>query len=634
MRRILYLLALLFSVATLTLLVAQNQRAPRQISLPTSKVLTVPSPGVLGSLNGFAAAMTVSPDGRYAAILNDGYGSQQNQAHQSIAILDLSTNRLADFPEDRLPEEAHQSYFVGLAFSSDGQHLYASIGSITDPTGEKPGDTGNGIAVYRFHDGQITWDRFIKIPPQNIAPGKKVAQGVHKTAEGTVLPYPAGLAVISSPGAADRLLIANNLSDNVVLLDSASGHVLKRFDVSTHEMIPSSFPYAVVASRDGRRAWCSLWNASRVAELDLEKGTVARWIPLLESKEPTAPGSHPTAMLLSRDEKSLYVALSNANRVAVVSTETGKTQLLLDTTISGEKYGGTYPNALALSADGERLFVADAAIDAIAVFYTHATFFSPTRPSETPAEPASGFIPTDWYPTALATVGNDLLLATSKGQGTGPNNSLNNLKNERRHREHPYIPTLLYGSIARLKIQDIEKHLPEFTRTVEESNLLHSSPPRTARPTDRALRRGEAGEGNTRRVDEPESTSVDGADFRSTSGEAGLIDGQPGPDSLRGVRAAPAPARILYVLAPLFGFLVTFQLRFFRFSLSGLSLTGVYPYPNLFDNVTAQVFRGLVAWMLPRGRRPAQRGSRRLRRGPDGDRRAADVDPRHAVDRP
>ena len=278
---------------------AQNQRAPRQISLPTSKVLTVPSPGVLGVLNGFAAAMTVSPDGRYAAILNDGYGSQQNQAHQSIAILDLSTNRLADFPEDRLPEEAHQSYFVGLAFSSDSRHLYASIGSITDPTGEKPGDTGNGIAVYRFHDGQITWDRFIKIPPQNIAPGKKVAQGVHKTAEGTVLPYPAGLAVISSPGAPDRLLIANNLSDNVVLVDSASGHVLKQFDVSTHEMIPSSFPYAVVASRDGRRAWCSLWNASRVAELDLEKGTVARWIPLLEPKDPTAPGSHPTAMMLS-----------------------------------------------------------------------------------------------------------------------------------------------------------------------------------------------------------------------------------------------------------------------------------------------------------------------------------------------
>jgi DNA-binding beta-propeller fold protein YncE len=476
LRKILYLLAMLVSVATLTLLAAQNQKVLRQIFLPTSKVLTVPSPGVLGSLNGFAAAITVSPDRRYAAILNDGYGSQQNQAHQSIAILDLSTNQLTDFPEDRLPEEAHQSYFAGLAFGSDGRHLYASMGSITDPTGEKPGDTGNGIAVYRFHEGQVAWDRFIKIPPQNIAPGKKVAQGVRKTAEGTVLPYPAGLAVISSPGVVDRLLIADNLSDNVILVDSASGHVLKQFDVSTHEMIPSSFPYSVVASRNGRRAWCSLWNASRVAEFDLEKGTITRWIPLLEPKDATAPGSHPTAMLLSPDEKSLYVALSNANRVAVVSTETGKPQLLLDTTISGEKYGGTYPNALALSADGERLFVADAAINAIAVFYTHATFFSPTGPSETSAQPASGFIPTDWYPTALATAGNDLLLATSKGQGTGPNNGLNNLKNERRHREHPYIPTLLYGSIARLKIQDIEKQLPEFTRTVEESNLLHSSP--------------------------------------------------------------------------------------------------------------------------------------------------------------
>src|SRR3984957_10563794 len=175
--RIIYPFVLLFSMATIGLLVAQNQKEPRQIPLPTSKSLTVPSPGVLGRLNGFAAAMAVSPDGRYAAILNDGYGAQQNQAHQSIAILDLRSNRLIDFPEDRLPVDAHQSYFIGLAFGSDGKHLYASIGSITDPIGEKPGDTGNGIAVYRFHKQKLAWDRFIKIPPQTMPAGKKVAQG-------------------------------------------------------------------------------------------------------------------------------------------------------------------------------------------------------------------------------------------------------------------------------------------------------------------------------------------------------------------------------------------------------------------------------------------------------------------------
>ena len=48
------------------------------------------------------------------------------------------------------------------------------------------------------------------------------------------------------------------------------------------------------------------------------------WISLLDPGDPEVPGSHPTAMLLSPDEKLLYVALSNADRVAVVSTESGE----------------------------------------------------------------------------------------------------------------------------------------------------------------------------------------------------------------------------------------------------------------------------------------------------------------------
>ena len=475
MHRISYSLVFVFLAALMSLLTAQNPKEPRQVSLPTSKSLTVPSPGVLGSLNGFAAAMAVSSDGRYAAILNDGYGTQQNQAHQSIAILDLGTNQITDFPEDRLATDAHQSYFLGLAFSSDGKHLYASMGSLTDPTGEKPGDTGNGIAVYRFHKRKLSWDRFIKIPPQAIAAGKKVAQGARKAADGTVIPYPAGLAVISGHGP-DKLLVANNFSDNVVLIDSKSGRVLKQFDLSTHEMIPSSFPYTVVASRDGRRAWCSLWNSSRVAELDLEKGTIARWTALLEPKDVASAGSHPTAMLLSPDERLLYVALSNSDNVGVIETETGLLKWALATLPNAEMPHGTYPIALAQSKDGKRLFAACASLDAIAVFDSSHLGVGNAAPDLLNMTSAIGIIPTGWYPSALSTVGNDLLIATSKGQGTGPNSGANNLRNERRHRDHPYIPTLLYGSIARLKIEDIEKQLPELTRAVEESNLLHSNP--------------------------------------------------------------------------------------------------------------------------------------------------------------
>ena len=118
--------------------------------LPTSKMLTVPSPGRIGSTNSFPATMVLSPDGRYAALLNDGYGTQETLAHQSIAVLDLKSNKITEYPDTRLSDTSHQSYFIGLAFSSNGKHLYASMASLSDPTGAKAGDTGNGIAVYSF----------------------------------------------------------------------------------------------------------------------------------------------------------------------------------------------------------------------------------------------------------------------------------------------------------------------------------------------------------------------------------------------------------------------------------------------------------------------------------------------------
>lgn len=455
------------------------------ISLPTSKVLITPSPGRIGSTNSFPATIALSPDGRYAALLNNGYGTQETMAMQSIAILDLKSNQLSDFPDKRFGEEVHQSFFLGLVFSSDGKHLYASVGSITDPTGEKPPDTGNGIAVYSFTAGKVGPERFIAIAPQPVAADKKVAIALRKTPPGSAIPYPAGLALISADTDKaydhDRLLVANNLSDNVVLLDVATGKVLQSFDLSTGPLIPSSFPYTAVATRDGRHAWCSLWNASRIAELDLTSGKVIRWIKLLLPDDPIAPGSHPTAMLLSPDEKLLYVALSNADSVAVVSTGSGSIVAELNTTVRNQRLAGSYPSSLAQSADGKKLFVADASSNAVAVFDT-SNFSAATGPSsnasasDSVAMPVLGFIPTDWYPSALAVQGDDLLVATAKGLSTGPNKGMSKTAYEGRHHEHPYIPTLLRGSIARLNIPSTLGKLEDLTRTVEHDNLLHQNP--------------------------------------------------------------------------------------------------------------------------------------------------------------
>ena len=464
----------LFALSALLIVfvVARAAERSRRINLPTSKSLTLPVPGYLGRTNSFPATIALSPDGRYAALLNQGYGTQESGARQSIAILDLSNNQLHDFPDDRLSDEysTRQSYFIGLAFSTDGKHLYASMGSITDPTGEKPKSTGNGIAVYKFTAGQVTPERFIKIAPQPIAEGKEVAYGLRKTPAGTALPYPAGLAVLPGPRG-DRLLIANNLSDNVVLLDVISGKIEKSFDLSRSRYIPSAYPYTVITNKAGTKAWVSLWNSSSVAEVDLGTGKVSRWITLGPPNS-IDPGPHPTTMLLNANEDTLYVALANNDAIAAVDLKVGIAPRSYYTGLKGH---GSVPQAIALSPDGKYLYAATASLDAIAVFETKYVPNLTTSPILFgPLEEPIGFIPTEWYPSALAIAGNDLLIATAKGESSGPNNMQGTLKGERKRKEHPYIPTLIGGSIQRLSLSDIDKNLAAYTRQVEEDNLLHS----------------------------------------------------------------------------------------------------------------------------------------------------------------
>ncbi len=470
------LFAILALCSLILFITARAANQSRKINLPSSKTLTLPVPGYLARTNSFPATIALSPDRRYAALLNEGYGTQESGARQSIGILDLSTNQLRDFPDDRLRADTsstHQSFFIGLAFSSDGQHLYASMGSITDPTGEKPTSTGNGIAIYRFAAGQVTPERFIKIPPQKMADGKEVAYGVRKTPAGTAPPYPAGFAVLPSANG-DRLLIADNLSDNVVMLDVNLGTVEKSFDVSRDRHVPAAYPYTVIANKAATKAWVSLWNGSTVAELDLQSGRVARWLELWHYSDPNEPGSHPTAMALDPKEDLIYVASGNDDSVVAVHLSSGLPVRRYRTQLKphdepGNDARGSVPLSVALSNDGSHLYAAAASLDAVAVFTTTRGSGS----SDTTVSPI-GFIPTEWYPSALAMVGNDLIIATAKGQGSGPNDMRNDAQTELHPNAHPYIATLVGGSIQRLSLAQIDKNLPAYTRQVEEDNLLHA----------------------------------------------------------------------------------------------------------------------------------------------------------------
>ncbi|HEV2351301.1 MAG TPA: bifunctional YncE family protein/alkaline phosphatase family protein [Terriglobia bacterium] len=435
-------------------------------------------PGKPQPTNSFPAAMALSPDGRYLAVLNDGYGTAESGHQQSIAVIGVKTNRLTDYPDSRLGRKGRQTYFLGLGFSPDGRSLYASVASLTDLTGSVAGDTGNGIAVYSFHDGRPTPQRFIKIPPQSLRPAQRADKVSERTQPGEAVPYPAGLAVVVQNGK-ERILVADNLSDDALLLDAQSGDVIHRFDLSTHDVVPAAFPYGVIATRDGKRGYCSLWNASQVAELDLGTGTVTRHISLLEPETPTAAGSHPTAMLLSPDEKYLYVALANRDRVAVIRAATGELAGFLNADLPGDRHGGVYPNALAQTGDGARLYVADASADAVAVFDMTQFKENSTASSSASPQTATGFIPTEWYPTALALEKGDLFIATGKGKGTGPNGTIP--AGERKpgsdpRKDFPYIAGLIHGSVARIRLAAAEGALAKLTDEVIESNRMKFRP--------------------------------------------------------------------------------------------------------------------------------------------------------------
>jgi len=450
------------------------------VDLPTSKQLIGEIPGHPQRLNSLPITMAVSPDGRYVVTVNAGYGTFESKYEQSLAVLDTQTGVVADFPDGRTLVGARQTLYSGLAFNRDGGHLYASMGSISDPVGDGKKESGSGVLVYSFQEGKIGPERMIHLPLQQLAPGRetKLLDGVDGDKG---VPFPAAIAVLGQAGA-EKLLVADNLSDDVLLLDAATGAIEKRFDLSENDAVPSTYPVALAVSKDGSRAFVALWNASEIVELDLAKGVVGRKLALLKPTNRVAPGTHPCALEFSPDGKTIYVAL--ANRDAVAAVHVGGNQFSVkgyfDTRLPHQSYFGAEPVALAVNANGSRLYVANAASDAVAVIDTGKLTAKASKQGM--VEPR-GFVPTEWMPMSMAFLpspsGGKLYVATAKGKGTTANGTpmRQTAESKAAHVDRPYtyIGTMMYGSLATLDVTAMERDLPRWTGAVIESNRMKAA---------------------------------------------------------------------------------------------------------------------------------------------------------------
>jgi YVTN family beta-propeller protein len=320
--------------------------------------------------------LTRSPDGRTLLVSNDGVNEQ------ALMVLDAATGAVRQTIRYPAPE----ALFLGVAYSPDGQHAYASAGA------------NDEIHAYEVAaDGSLSEDEAI-----SLATFDDNGDRIH--------PFPAGLAV--SPDNA-TLYVADHFDNALSIVDLSSGDET-RVPLSDRTCDTSGlgdasngqdclFPYGVTLSEDGATAYVSDWGQDAVSVVDTAAGALVKTITV---------GTHPSALALSPTRPELYVADTESDAISVIDTNSNRVIRTTHLHPYGGAPVGTSPNALAVRPDGRRLYVADAGNNDLTVLSLGRR-----------ADKRLGYIPTGWYPTGvlLDPTGSRLFVANAKGLGAGPN---------------------------------------------------------------------------------------------------------------------------------------------------------------------------------------------------------------------
>lgn len=404
-------------VAALAVAAAVVQVSPRlgrqadgSYLIPTGQRLT--PAGLHVEVNDRPLGMAMSGDGQRLAVVT---GS--NFAPRALHVIDAAAGRVtATVPLG--------NSFVGVAFSGDGQSLYVG------------GGASNEVKMFRGAERGLQEAGTVKLAGA----------------------APSGLCV--SPDG-KTLWVALNLKHAVAAIDLESKKVA--------EVAVGMHPYTAACS--GEKVYVTNWAGRRARAGDTtdelfsivvdprtgipNTGTVS----VIDTRTRAAVkeievGLHPSGMALSPDGGRLYVANADSDTVSVI--DTGRDLVVESIHVAPGKAAplGSSPNALAVSGDGRTLFVANGANNAVAVVDV----------SKSKARVA-GFVPTGWYPAAVAEAKDGKAVWVASGYGFG---SIAPAKGEGRSYKDRT------GVVSRIEIPD-SKQLAAFTKQVEENNRLVSS---------------------------------------------------------------------------------------------------------------------------------------------------------------
>ena len=391
-------------------------------------------------LGDFPVGLALSPDGRLAvASLNGrGYGSPHtngtfcdqhsgpNQPYcpgvtdavkgspdviapdEGLDVVDLTTGKTVQVlavptePKTKNASCGHgfNCFGMGVTFSPDGKHVYA---------------TGGGqSAIYDFAvtAGKLALAHTVAFPsPAAAVPGPPVV--------GAAAGYPQGVKVTPD---GKTLLVVDTYDSTIEAFDVAGG---KTPALVAQALLPGAVPgpvpvaylYDVAISPDGALAYVTAQGTGTVYVV-----TIAALLasgPLTTAPpQPVGPAvavpfpilglNHPTGLTVTPDGSTLLVTGTDSDNLAIVPLTAGLPGVPTDVPLSvvPRTALGSSPDAVATSKDGRTAYVALAGDSAVAVV-------------DLTTKTVKGYVPTGWYPTAVAVGPKDGQVYALAAKGLG-----------------------------------------------------------------------------------------------------------------------------------------------------------------------------------------------------------------------
>ncbi len=338
----------------------------------------------------------LSPDGGHLLVTNNGVGDQ------ALQVIDTATGAVTQSIHYTAPD----ALFVGVVYSPDGTHAYASAGD------------NSLVRTYTVAaDGSLT-------------EGDPIQLATDDGSGTTLRPFPAGLAISADGGA---LYVADDFDNTLSVIDLATGHET-RVALSdqtctigpwgdTSNNTGCEFPYAVALSHDGSKVYVSDWGQNTVDVVDTATNTLTGKVTV---------GEHPSALALNPTTDALYVSNQDSDSISTIDTSTDTVTQTLPLAPYRDAPVGTNPDGVGVSADGAHLFVANSGDNDVAQLRIGAG----GRLS------VQGLIPTGWYPSAVVPHEGHLFVLNAKGLGAGPNVN------------HEYIGSMIQGTLSMIDLPD------------------------------------------------------------------------------------------------------------------------------------------------------------------------------------